>query len=797
MVRVAVGSRVGIRCDALYLSSVDIGMTRATVMASESDPNLERSSPTPDRRRPLRDSPVLILLGIALFITALFGLLRVADRSTELAADYLSEVVLYALSAACLTMLVVLGFILARNVIKLWVERRRAVPFARFRAKLVAALLGMTLIPALLVLFVGSELIRNSAEQWFSAPIDDVLTSASEVARDYYRSRQRVVSDHAQRIADSLGGLPLNTQDIARVRELVTPDVAAGLVGSIEVYRVTATADETGRVMIEPLLEVAMPAGLQDYSRAAAERLAERVAAGGDDVRQVEPLAGGAEVVRAAAIIGAPADGAPVGVVVASDTLTGSVAFHSRRISGAYEAYQQLRVLQQPLAGVYLSFFVMLTLMILISATWLGVYVARRITRPVQLLAAGTREIGAGHFDYRIEPQSTDEFGSLVEAFNTMAGELSTSRRRLERSRRDLERTNREVDQRRHYIETILERIATGVVSIDADGRISTINRAATRLLALDPSSIGQPAVTVFSREDVRPLGDVLMNARSHNENRSAQEVALTREGREVHLAVAATALPSETGNVDGTVMVFDDITPLIRAQRVATWRDVARRLAHEIKNPLTPIRLCSERIRRHFGTAPPASRELVDECTATIVGEVEALKSLVDEFSQFARMPSPRTVIADLNNLLDETLGLYDGLFKNIAVERHFSATLPLARFDPEQLRRVVVNLIDNAVDALEHHLRNSSNGRRGVIVVQTEHDEVTGVVRVIVRDNGPGISETDREKLFMPYFSTKRRGSGLGLAIVRRIVAEHGGSIEVGDNTPNGTTFTIELPC
>ena len=770
-------------------------------MASVSDPNLGRPSPRPpsppDQRRPLRDSPVLILLGIGIFLAALVGLLRVADRSTELAADYLSEVVLYALSAACVTMLVVLGFILARNVIKLWVERRRAVPFARFRAKLVAALLGMTLIPALLVLFVGSELIRNSAERWFSAPIDDVLTSANEIAREYYRSRERVVSDHAQRIADSLSGLPLDAHDIALVRELVTPDVAAGLLGSIDVYRVISSGDETGRVAIEPLLEVAMPTGLEGYSRAAAERLAQRVAAGVGDVRQVEPFAGGAEVVRAAALIGGGQDGAPVGVVVASDALTGSVAFHSRRVSGAYEAYSQLRVLQQPLAGVYLSFFVMLTLMILISATWLGVYVAKRITRPVHLLAAGAREIGAGHFDYRIEPQSTDEFGSLVDAFNTMAGELSTSRRRLERSRRDLERTNREVDQRREYIETILERIATGVVSMDAEGRLSTINRAASRLLSLDRSAVGQPAETVFARADVRLLADVLMNARTHTGSGSAQEVALCREGREVHLAVAATALSSETGGVDGTVMVFDDITPLIRAQRVATWRDVARRLAHEIKNPLTPIQLCAERIRRHFGDAPAVSRDLVDECTTTIVGEVEALKSLVDEFSQFARMPSPRTVSADLNGLLDETLGLYDGLFKNIAVERHFSASLPPARFDPEQLRRVVVNLIDNAVDALEHHLRGSSNGRRGVIAVQTEHDDAAAVVRLIVRDNGPGISDADREKLFMPYFSTKRRGSGLGLAIVRRIVVEHGGTIEVGDNTPSGTTFTIELPC
>ena len=260
-------------------------------------------------RRPLRDSPLLLLLGIALFLAALVGLLRLADRSTELAPDYLSEVVLYALSAACITMLLVLGFILARNVLKLWVERRRAVPFARFRAKLVAALLGMTLIPAVLVLFVGSELIRNSAQRWFSAPVDEVVTSANEVARDYYRSRERVVSDHAQRIADTLVGLPLDAQDIARVRELVTPDVAAGLLGSVDVYRIVATEDESTVVQIEPLLEVAMPTGPEGYSRAAAERLAARVAAGGETARQVDSLAGGAEVVRAAAVIGSGAAG--------------------------------------------------------------------------------------------------------------------------------------------------------------------------------------------------------------------------------------------------------------------------------------------------------------------------------------------------------------------------------------------------------------------------------------------------------------------------------------------------------
>ena len=233
---------------------------------------------------------------------------------------------------------------------------------------------------------------------------------------------------------------------------------------------------------------------------------------------------------------------------------------------------------------------------------------------------------------------------------------------------------------------------------------------------------------------------------------------------------------------------MLDDVTPLIRAQRVAAWRDVARRLAHEIKNPLTPIQLCAERLRRHFGQAPPPTRALVEECTGTIVGEVESLKALVDEFSQFARMPAPRTVPTDLHALLDEALALYHGVLRTVHLGRVFAPGLPLVRVDPEQIRRVVINLVDNAVEALGGPDGTAPDGTAGRITVETQHDATNGVARVIVADNGPGISEADREKLFMPYYSTKRRGSGLGLAIVRRIVAEHGGSIEVGDNAPDG---------
>jgi two-component system nitrogen regulation sensor histidine kinase NtrY len=431
----------------------------------------------------------------------------------------------------------------------------------------------------------------------------------------------------------------------------------------------------------------------------------------------------------------------------------------------------------------------MVTLLILVGAVWMGLYLAKRITRPVQALATAAREIGAGRLDQRIEPDTNDEFGALTDAFNAMARELVTSRKRVERSTIDLERKHQEVEGRRRYVETILQRITAGVVSVDAHGVITTINGAAARLLTLDRTTVGQPARTVFSRQDLQPLATLLSsNGGGAPVEPTAQEVAIARDGHELRLAAVTTSLTGESGAPEGTVLVLDDVTPLIRAQKVAAWREVARRLAHEIKNPLTPIQLSAERLRRHFAAAPPESRALVEECTSTIVGEVESLKGLVDEFSQFARMPSPKAVPTSLHQLIAETLSLYSGLFADVRIDRQLAPGIGLVRLDPEQIRRVIINLIDNAIEAME---------RRGQIVIETEHDPANNLVRIVVGDNGPGIPAAERDKLFLPYYSTKRRGSGLGLAIVRRIIAEHGGSIDVADNLPRGTRFTIELPC
>jgi len=735
----------------------------------------------PPARRPFRDNPRLILAGIGVLLVVLVALVVIARGTSGFSPDFLSEFVLYALSAADLTMLVALVFVLARTVIKLVVERRKALPFARFRAKLVVLLLGLTFVPAGLVLIVGSDLISTSVDRWFNAPMDDVLSSANQIAGDYYHERQMLVSEQAGRVARALSTVDLAAADAGTLRDLLAKDVTSPRVQVLQVYRVVAAAPQG----IEPVAEVAASALPPGYTSAATDRLAAQAVAGAA-VTSSESMGGRGDLLRAAALIKAR-DGESIGVVVATDHLAGEMTARSRRLTKAFEDYTQLRVYKRPLTGVYLSFFLMVTLTILVGSTWMGLYMAKRITGPVQQLAIAAREIGAGRLDQRVEPQSHDEFGSLVEAFNTMASELATSRRRVERSTVELERKHVEVEARRRYIETILERITTGVVSVDRAGIITTINSAAARLLGLDAQIVGQPALMAFNRQDLEPFGRLLARTAREGAEPTAHEIALARDGQELHLAAVAAALVGDGGAPDGVVLVIDDVTPLIRAQKVAAWREVARRLAHEIKNPLTPIQLSAERLRRHFSGAPAETRALVDECTETIVGEVESLKGLVDEFSQFARMPSPKTVPTDVAQLLTDTVALYNGIFTDVRIEQRYASGLPLVKLDVEQIRRVIINLVDNAIEAME---------RRGQILLETQLDAGNSLVRVIVADDGPGIPAAEREKLFLPYYSTKRRGSGLGLAIVRRIIAEHGGSIEVGDNAPRGTRFTIELP-
>jgi len=746
------------------------------------------------RRRPLDNPRVLIVIALVL-IGLLVGLFWLSSRTSEIPLQ-LSGLMLYSVLAVDLLLLVTLFFVLARNLVKLWYDQRQAAPFARFRAKLVGALLAMTIVPAVLVLLSGSEIIRGSAARWFSEPVDQLVASAQLISSRYYQDHQEATANRSRRLARTLPAKDVDAGDVTLLNPIVKAEMAGTPSGMVELYR--SVTGPGGQRDVEFLLAEQASDLPPDHVRALADRLALKAVQSGHDEQTQDPLDSGGVLLRTATPI-LNADRTPIGAVVVSDHLDGQVKVSARRATMAFESYMQLRTFKEPILAAYLAIFAGVTLLILVSATWLGLYLSKRITRPVQKLAEGARAIGAGQLDFRLEPETSDEMGSLVEAFNMMAAELRTSRERLEQSRKDLESKNIEVDARRCYIETILDRVATGVISLDAAGNISTVNGAAERLLGLGPTAMGQPAAVVLAREDLAPLLP-LVRAIWRREPRSVvEEITLARDDREVHLAAASTVLTGEDGQAEGAVLVLDDVTPLIRAQRVAAWRDVARRLAHEIKNPLTPIQLSAERMRRHFAGAAPPTWTLVDECTGAIVTEVEALKGLVDEFAQFARLRGPRMLPVDLNRLIDDTLRLYGGVLQHgtLHVERELAAGLPAVRLDAEQIRQVIINLVDNAVEALGGPAAPPRpDGEPPTIRLATTFDDRNAVVRLVVTDNGPGVPPADREKLFMPYYSTKGRGSGLGLAIVRRIVAEHGGGIEVGDARPTGTIFTVELP-
>jgi two-component system nitrogen regulation sensor histidine kinase NtrY len=368
-----------------------------------------------------------------------------------------------------------------------------------------------------------------------------------------------------------------------------------------------------------------------------------------------------------------------------------------------------------------------------------------------------------------------------------MSERLARSEEEVEHSRAGLTRKNQELEERRRLMETVLESVGTGVVVVDAEAATMALNAAACRLLDLDPGVVGRPSEQVLTgpgRSDILLLVQRLLSGRS---GRQQREIVYPAQGRDRQLAATVVPLPGPAGSPPGAVVVLDDLTPLMRAQKVAAWGEVARKLAHEIKNPLTPIQLSAQRVRKAWLKSAPDFEKVLTECTSSIVQEVDALKNLVDEFAQFARLPAANLVAASLHDVIDQTLSLYDGLFGGMRFDRRLAPDLPALRLDADQMKRALINLVDNAIEATD---------KRGSVVISTEFDRAQGRVRLGVADDGPGIRPEDRDKLFVPHFSTKRRGSGLGLAIVSRIVQEHHGLIRVEENAPRGARFVLEFP-
>jgi two-component system nitrogen regulation sensor histidine kinase NtrY len=735
---------------------------------------------TPLTRRPERPDEqekrkrnLLIISGI-LILLVVATVFEVGIRAPKI--PFASNLIVFFLFNLNLIVFLLLLVLLFRNLVKLSFERRHKIIGSRFKAKLVLTFLALSLVPGILIFLIASNFITTSIEGWFKPQVERPLDQAMEVAQTYYQSLESTALRHGRYMAKVVerDGLLAESKREALAGYLTEQQERLG-VAAITIFN--RDGQELVHVKNPVLAKVPTRSTNSEHVKQAL---------GGQEITTVHELDNG-DMVQAMVPI-RDADQAVSGAMVVAIHVPQRLEARLRNISQAFQEYKQLRLLKNPIKGIYILLFLLMTLIIVFSATWFGLYLARGITEPIQMLAEGTREVAAGNLNYKVEVRADDEIGILVDSFNRMTGDLAASKSKLEETYRDLQAKHGEMEERRRYTETVLEAVATGVVSLDPDGRVTTINGAAERLLGLDAVTVqGRSATRVFRSPEYVEIDALIQRMGRVREGMLDREVHLRRHGQAVALLASATALRGPDGGYVGMVLAFDDLTELLKAQRLAAWREVAQRIAHEIKNPLTPIQLSAERLRRRLvSDRSPEEKRLLEEATGTIIQEVDGLRQLVDEFSRFARMPALTPKPTDLARLLEGVVVLYRESHPSLSIRSVFS-DLPPIEVDPDQIKRAVLNLVDNAVEAV---------GGTGEVVVQTEWLPEAHRARIVVADDGPGIAADDRDRLFVPYFSTKATGMGLGLPIVHQIVSDHGGTIRVEDNTPHGSRFVIELP-
>ncbi|MCJ7663112.1 MAG: ATP-binding protein, partial [Desulfobacterales bacterium] len=457
-------------------------------------------------------------------------------------------------------------------------------------------------------------------------------------------------------------------------------------------------------------------------------------------------------------------------------------------ISQAFVDYRHSKILKKPLTTNYIIIFLLITLVLIFSATWFGFRLAKELTVPIMELVDGTRRVASGDLNFHLRVGAEDEIGTLVSAFNKMTHDLKTSKAQIEESTLALQLTDLEREQRRKYMEIVLENVAAGVISFDKEGRITTVNKSAERMLDIQAVDIlGENYRKILQPEYRKLVRELIKEINTTRSESIQKQMEVTLQDKVFTVRASVNILRDEQGEYLGMVAVFDDLTHLIKMQRLSAWREVARRIAHEIKNPLTPIQLSAQRIYKRYRNKIEGDAGIFEECTNTIIHQVTELKNLVNEFSNFARMPAVTPTPNDLNEIINSSLILFKEAHRDIHFHFFPDLKLPIFKVDRDQMKRVFINILDNAVAAVDGG---------GVIEIEVKYDASLQMVTLEVRDNGCGVPDEDKPKLFEPYFSTKKAGSGLGLAIVNAIISDHNGYIRVRDNHPRGTKFIIDLP-
>lgn len=750
-----------------------------------SDPQMDQtrkpeSEPKPEWR--MRPTFIIAAGVIVLFLAvSVFGLtsLRLPFINPS---DSSEIIVLFALSAIIFLALVIFGFILFRSLFKLYLERQANQLGSKFKSKLVFGAIGLSVLPVFFLFLFSYSLINRTLDKWFSRPFEAVSLDARYVAAALDQIARQSVAAEANRFADELAAAETSPQQWSKQLQEKFPDLTRyGLdyVGVMNPQARILTEKTTAPSLAGLPLKITSGPG----------------SAAGEGSTELLDFGGSLYVMGRAPV---PIGATGTGTVWIGMRLPANISESVDRLNEESALYGALSRERKLVRQTYLSILLLLTVLILFIATWFALFLSRQVTVPIQALAEATHEISRGNLGYRVQTKAADELGILVRSFNEMSAQLATGRAELLRSRNHLEQAHFQLDQKHRFTEAILESIPTGVITVTGQGSILADNPSARRLFGRETTSAGQLS-NLFSKEDSRELHHLLRRAARLGQATRPLETRIN--GRIMHLAITVSALPGEPppeagSNASGWfVVVLEDMSDLLQAQKAAAWGEVAQRVAHEIKNPLTPIALSAERIRLWLerqrgalGESPELNRVIQESCSL-IQHEVETLKHLVDEFAQFARFPQAKPAPANLNQIVETALGSFNGRLEGIHIVTHLDPELPPVMADAEQLRRVVVNLMDNAADAMEHSLVKE-------IVISTRTDPQRAIVEAEISDTGCGVSPEDKEKLFLPYFSTKDRGTGLGLAIVNRIVAEHRGTIRVEENNPLGTRFVVELP-
>ncbi len=693
---------------------------------------------------------VTILLA-AVFTLGSLGLPVTPDTRNEV-------IVLFAVSTFVVAALIIFGLMLVRTVLRLKAQQLGA----RFRTKMVVGAMAISLLPVVFMFVISYGLMNRTLSKWFPQPLEVAAQESQKLINDLGKREHERLNEYAKSAANELGPNPTSDQ-VKDLFNRMQPGVDALIV-----------LDATGHARA-----VAADFPLSESNPGAVDR----------------KRPSGAEVWKAGnvyASLGRAALGD--GSVLVLRQTTQEALERPARIQAQLDDYEQRNKSYRAFKNLVLLTLSFFTLALLVSLSWVALFLSKQVTVPIQALAEGTREISRGNFQHRVDVDTHDELGMLVQSFNNMTSQLADSRHQIDDFTRNLQVALQEIESRRKLLETVLESIPTGVISLDAEGRVVTLNSSAYRLFG-DSARGAQTLDDLVGKEASDEFRTLLR--RALRIGTISKAIELRAKGRVTHAAVTVSALGASSAN-SGYVVVVDDLTDLLRAQKLAAWQEVAQRIAHEIKNPLTPIQISAERLGRFLvrnradSTAAVRDLELekvVAECSTSIGREVETLKSLVDEFSRFVRFPHARLALADANMIAADALDVFRGRLDGIKISTNFAIDLPPMRADSELLRSVLVNLIDNAAEALE-----GSPAKE--LLVATRTASHGSALEIIVADTGRGISPDDKDKLFLPHFSTKDRGTGLGLAIAARVAAEHHGSIRVEDNSPVGSRFILRLP-